>query len=239
MWRAFAQRRASYNISLMSDRRYTDEEVQRIFARAAEEQQGAKQALPAGEGTSLARLQDIAREAGLSPELVTQAARELDQPAPVPPPRILGIPIGVARTVELDRKMSDDEWERLVVRLRETFDARGQLETHGAFRTWRNGNLSVMLEPGANGHRVRFRTVKGDTRGLVAAGTTMLVATATMGVVTLVSPVESVAAAISSFTGLAAIGVGLVFAGVTRLPSWRKQRQEQMDLLAKELLRGE
>lgn len=227
-----------HNISPMTERRYSDEEVRRIFAKAAEEQQRTAQALPASEGTSLARLQEIAREAGLTPELVSQAAREIDQPAPVAPPRVLGIPIGVSRTVELGRRLSDQEWEHLVVRLRETFDARGQLEVHGAFRTWRNGNLSVMLEPSGDGHRVRFRTVKGDSRGLVAAGATMLVTGGVMAVVTMLSPVENVAQALSSLTGIAIIGAGLLFAGVARLPSWRKERQEQMDRLAKEFLRS-
>lgn len=220
----------------MTDRRYSDEEVRRIFARAAEEQQRTAQALPPSEGTSLARLQEIAREAGLSPELVKVAAQELDQPAPVPPPRVLGIPIGVSRTVELGRRLSDQEWEQLVVRLRETFDARGQLESHGAFRTWRNGNLTVMLEPSGDGHRVRFRTFKGETRSLVTAGASMLGISGLMSVLAALSD-ATFRQGLASVSGIALGGLALLTVGLVRLPSWRRQRQEQMDRLANELLR--
>src|SRR5687768_8444679 len=108
----------------MTERRYSDEEVDAIFTRASEVEQDAPQRLQSAEGRTLAELQAIGREAGLSPEAVAQAARALDQPAQPVPSRFLGLPLGVARTVTLDRRLTDQDWERLVVQLRETFNAR-------------------------------------------------------------------------------------------------------------------
>jgi hypothetical protein len=60
----------------MTERRYTDEEVEQIFARASEtEQETTRQLRSASEGMTLAQLQQIGTEAGLSPDLVAQAAR--------------------------------------------------------------------------------------------------------------------------------------------------------------------
>jgi hypothetical protein len=49
---------------------------------------------------------------------------------------ILGLPIGVARTVNLNRRLTDQEWEHLVVQLREVFNAAGITRSDGSFRQW-------------------------------------------------------------------------------------------------------
>ena len=109
----------------MSDRRFNDDEVAAIFAKATDEQQSSQRQLPSSEGLTLAQLQAIGREAGISPERVAQAAFELDHAGNSTSLRFLGLPLGVGRTVELGRRLSEEEWEQLVVDLRETFDARG------------------------------------------------------------------------------------------------------------------
>lgn len=131
----------------MTERRYSEAEVTAIFERAAEAQQSARRQLPAGEGMSLAQLQDIGREVGIPSELVDQAARSLEREGQPASRKFLGLPIGVGRTIELGRKLTDEEWERLVVDLRETFDAKGRVRYDGPFREWTNGNLQALLEP--------------------------------------------------------------------------------------------
>ncbi len=79
--------------------------------------------------------------------------------------RVLGLPLGVGRTVELGRKLTDEEWDHLVVDLRETFDARGQVRQDGSLRQWTNGNLQALLEPTPTGDRLRLRTMNGNARG--------------------------------------------------------------------------
>lgn len=88
--------------------------------------------------------------------------------------RWLGLPIGVSRTIELDRKLSESEWERLVVDLRETFDARGRERSEGNFRQWTNGNLQALVEPMGAGDRVRLRTIKGTMRNVIRGGSALL-----------------------------------------------------------------
>src|SRR4029078_13202650 len=103
----------------MSERRYDDDEVAAIFRAAAEDRR-----LPAGsssgdDGLTLAELQAIGREVGISADDVASAAIALDVKGAATQRTVLGFPIGVARTVELNRRLSDEEWELLVVRLRE------------------------------------------------------------------------------------------------------------------------
>jgi hypothetical protein len=58
------------------ERTYSDSEVALVLKRAAELEQ--RRGSPRGEGLTLAQLEDIAREAGLDPSLVAEAALELD-----------------------------------------------------------------------------------------------------------------------------------------------------------------
>src|SRR5512145_1808032 len=100
----------------MSERRYTDDEVAEIFARASEVERAAPRRLASSEGLTLSDLEQIGREAGLAPESIAHAARDLDRARqPAPAARFLGLPLGVARTVYRDRRLTDEEWERLVV----------------------------------------------------------------------------------------------------------------------------
>lgn len=158
----------------MAERRYTEEEVAQIIQRAAENQQSPKHQLVPVDGLTLTELQEIGREVGISPELVQHAAESLDAPPQRGSRRWLGLPIGVSRTIELDRKISESEWERLVVDLRETFDACGSVRSEGNFKQWTNGNLQTLVEPMGAGDRVRLRTIKGNMRNVIRGGLTLL-----------------------------------------------------------------
>ena len=220
----------------MTERRYDDDEVAAIFARASEAEQETQRRLPSGEGRTLAELQAIGREAGISPELVAQAARSLDQPSQQPAPAtFLGLPLGVTRTVNLDRRLTDEEWERLVVALRETFDARGITRTEGSLRQWANGNLQVLVEPDGEGQRIRFRTLHGNARALMLAGLGVMgVAVATMVAMLLTGTIGN-ADPLESLGSMALIGAGLFGVGALRLPGWAKLRRRQMEQLSQQL----
>lgn len=216
----------------MTDRRYSEEEAEEIFRLAAESEHGATASLTPSEGMTLVQLREIGREAGLHPDLVERAARTLDR---VPPStrRFLGFPLGAGRVVELNRELTDAEWQRLVGELRDTFDARGVIREDGAFRQWTNGNLTVAVEPTPSGHRVRFRTVRGGARemmlmglGMVGMGLVLLLVTALPG-----GPETSLPGA--GFLSLMGLGMFGVSAG--RLPGWARLRQRQMDALAERL----
>ena len=218
----------------MSERRYSEDEVAEIFERATEAQKLAVRPSSSSEGLTLKELQDIGREVGVTPEVVASAARSLEVRSPSPRRTFLGLPIGVGHAVELEQPLTDSEWHRLVVSMRETFDARGKLKDEGAFKQWTNGNLEVLLEPTPTGQRLRLRTLKGNATGMIVVGAAHLgfaafvlvemLATGTLG---------------ERFVGLVtvlAIGLGLLVPAVVRLPGWARLRQRQMEEIAERAL---
>jgi hypothetical protein len=94
----------------MSERRYTDEEVAAIFERATETEPTALPPPVADKGMTLASLLEIGREVGVPPALISQAARSLDMAGKATSRTFLGLPIGVGRTIEFDRPLSDSDW---------------------------------------------------------------------------------------------------------------------------------
>src|SRR5258705_9053308 len=153
----------------MPDRRYNDKEIAAIFRAATDGPADPQPEVPRDEGLTLADLQAIGREVGIAPDAIVRAAQGLDVRRGAAR-TFLGLPLGVARTVNLNRRLTDAEWERLVVQLREVFDARGTTRSEGSLRQWSNGNLQVLLEPTETGHRLRFGTVHGAARAAIGAG---------------------------------------------------------------------
>src|SRR3989449_11005906 len=162
----------------MDERRYNDKEIAAIFRAAAEAQQNPPHDVPRDEGLTLPDLQAIGREVGIPSDAVERAAQALDVRLDATSRTFLGLPIGVARTVNLNRRLTDEEWERLVVQLRDVFNARGRTRTDGSLRQWTNGNLQVLLEPTETGHRLRFGTLHGGARASIGAGIAALRVTA-------------------------------------------------------------
>jgi len=179
---------------------------------------------------TLADLQAIGREVGIASDAVAQAAQALDVRLDAASRTFLGLPIGVARTVNLNRRLSDAEWERLVVQLREVFNARGTTRSEGSLRQWTNGNLQVLLEPTETGHRLRFGTMHGAARASIGAGFAALGVGATIAIVSAIGGTLGVA--IPGLAFLAVAGVGMIASGALRLPRWARLRGRQMEALA-------
>ncbi len=217
----------------MNERRYSEDEVSAIFERAAEAQQAVRRTLPPGEGLTLTDLRAIGREVGIPAELIDLAARSVDQQGREASRTFLGLPLGVGRTVDLGRRLTDDEWERLVVDLRETFDARGALRSDGSLRQWTNGNLQALLEPTPTGHRLRLRTVMGGARQSMTVGLGMLGVSATVVIASAVT--GHVAEALAATGSLMGIGAALFAVGAARLPGWARTRRRQMEGIAARL----
>jgi hypothetical protein len=217
----------------MTDRRYNDEEVSAIFAKSAEGPQvpqGPSLQASRSDGLTLAELQDIGREVGIAPEAVAHAARALDVQPRAIARTVLGLPIGVERIIELDRRMTDAEWELLVVQLREVFHARGTLSASGSFRQWTNGNLQALLEPTPTGHRLRLSTYKGNARASMLLGLgTLGVAAALFVASTLGGHLGGAVLEIGMFS---ALGIGLIANGALRVSGWARLRGRQFDAIA-------
>jgi hypothetical protein len=219
----------------LSERRYNEEEVAAIFERASEVSLAGPRQASSGEGMTLAELQDIGREVGIPADSIALAAQALGQGGQATSRSFMGLPLGVARTVYLGRPLSDAEWERLVVDLRDTFNARGTVKSHGSLRQWTNGNLQVLLEPTATGDRVRLRTAKGGALGSLVSGM-LLVGLSAAGLIGAAAQGLLGDATLLSTMGLSALaGAGIVASNAVRLPRWGRTRQRQMDEIAARL----
>lgn len=213
----------------MTERQYSDEEMAAIFARASETEHTALPASAEGKGLTLAALQDIGREVGISPEAISRAARSLDRVGHPLSAKFMGLPIGVGRTVELDRPLSDSDWEALVADLRTTFQARGVVRYDGPFRQWTNGNLQALVEPTRTGHRLRLQTMKGNSRTLMTGGGIVLAGAAATLIAIATTAGLANSGALTGIGFMALVGVGMFTAGAARVSGWARRRSSQID----------
>jgi hypothetical protein len=220
----------------MTERRFNEAEVAAIFERATTAQQNTPVPLASSEGMSLADIQAIGKEVGIAPELLADAAKAVARGGKESARRFLGFPIGVARTVELDRNLTENEWERLVADLRETFDARGKVRSEGGLKQWTNGNLQALLEPTTAGQRLRLRTLKGSSLAAINMGIGMV---AIAGITFFVTAIRGApdAGLYSSLVTLAAMGAAAVGFGALQVPRWARERRRQMQEIAERLTR--
>ena len=216
----------------MTERRYTEDEIATIFRAAAEGPSVAPHHLSRADGLTLADLQTIGRDVGLSPDAVAQAAQTLEVRQGAVSRTLLGLPIGVERRVTLRRRLSDEEWEQLVVQLREVFKARGKMKTEGTLRQWTNNNLYVLLEPTPTGDRLRLGSLHGGAVASLRLGLVALGASALLGIAKLSGVPLADAGAIA---GLVAGGLVLVANAAVRLPGWARLRGRQMEDVAAQL----
>jgi hypothetical protein len=215
----------------MSDRRFTDEEVQQILAAAAQSEGAERTTSDAESGMTLAELQRVASEAGLSSTAIAKAAAALDHKSVVlADPRILGLKTGVAQSVTLSRPLSDVEWRKVVAVLRDTFAASGREEQVEGRREWRNGNLRVTLESVGDGAWLEMRTQKESARGLVRSGLAIVGVSAIVEVVLAVTGANAGGMAGVLTTTLA--GAGMAAFGALQLPTWLSARRRQFAAIA-------
>lgn len=215
-------------------RRYDEQEIAEILQRATEADAAAPPPA-AGTGLTLAQIQEVASEVGIAPARIEHAARSLDLPKASPPARFLGAPRSVARMVPLVRPLSDDEWMRLVVILRETFGAKGTVESIGPLRTWYNGNLQVHVEPWEGGHRVRMSTFKGNVTELTIMGSLFLFMATLTGLLIYFKKGMDVGLIMSAMFG--ALGLGVIGSTRLALPFWADRRAAQMEEIAERIPR--
>lgn len=124
-------------------RRYDDEEVTAILRRATELGRDDPRRLGASTGTSLQELEEIAREAGIPPDLIRRAAREVDAGASGGGrlrgwDRFYGNRTRVVREVEVEGEVPEDALPDIVAVIERTTDQRGHASFLGRTLTWRS-----------------------------------------------------------------------------------------------------
>lgn len=163
----------------MAERRYDDEEVREILVRATElrpELPALAAASPTLDGLTLTELQAAAAEAGIAPDRVAEAAHELvvDRAVLAPSTTRLTVPVSTSHVVRIPRMLTSDEWDRFVVRLRDSFQTPGEVRIEGSLRTWHHGTLRVLLEPLDEGARLRFESGDDSARGTLEGALVLL-----------------------------------------------------------------
>lgn len=215
---------------MSQERKYREEEIAEIFEAASARSGSGAGALQPAEGLTLAELQAIGSEVGMTRESVAEAAAALDLRREALRGSDFGMPVSVRRTVDLPRAPTEREWEMLVAELRETFDAKGRVSSRGEVREWTNGNLHAYVEPTAAGYRLRLRTTKGDAVGLNRMGAAGMV----MALVAVLFLFLSGELPESLFVPMliAAMGGGALAFNALRLPGWAEEREAQMERVA-------
>ncbi|WP_419947491.1 hypothetical protein [Candidatus Palauibacter sp.] len=215
------------------ERRYGEDEIRQVFARAAEAAEEERASLPSrvDGGLTLGELQAVGLEVGLAPERVAAAAAELDAPPRrVPRRKLLGVPISAGRIVDLPRELTDREWQFLVAELRATFDAKGEVKAEGGIREWSNGNLHAVLEQTEAGHRLRLGTRKGDALETTFVGAMFSVMAVIVAFIMVADGREGAALLVPALMGFG--GGGVLVANALRLPRWAGERERQMEHVA-------
>jgi hypothetical protein len=220
-------------------RRFTDEEVAQILAAASVDSARGVVGPDAAAGLTLPEIQSVAAEVGIAADVIAQAALRVQRGDLIPTQRrtVVGLPVALSRTIEFAQPVSDIEWDRIVVALRDTFEARGVVTREGSVREWRNGNLRAVLERTAQGDRLRLATRRGDAGFFPRIGLLLLsIATALAGTIALVGATNE--RYISAAIILGTLGVGALLRNVIVLPAWARRRAEQMESLGRVIAEG-
>ncbi len=218
------------------ERRYSESEIKEIFGRASAHQRETQQ-MSSSHGLTLSELQQIGREVGISPRSVAEAAKSLERGIEAAEPKTyLGQPVTVARSVGLPRTLSDAEWEELVVDLRHTFSASGEVRNEGSLRQWRNGNLHGLIEPAESGSRLRLQSFHEMARNQLIGGLVFFVMNLAFLALSAAAGKFGMNGETFMLSMFAAAGLGVFGHGAYRLRSWITRRGNQMEGVAERLL---
>ena len=163
------------------ERRFNEEEVALIIKRAAELQQTEQVENDVSNALSLSDVEQIAREAGIDPKLIRQAALGLDKPSTtVRPSPWIGAPTRIVFERAVDGEVSTDEFEPLIAEVRRTFGDNGVPSVLGRSLAWssssgrrrrgrgRQVDVSVVVRGGLT--TIRVEEEMGNTAGALFGG---------------------------------------------------------------------
>jgi len=119
---------------MTDNRRYGEDDIRKIFERAGSTEGSRQRTDISSEGLTLAELQVIAEEVGLSAARIAEAAATLNLPSARERRNLLGKPVSISQTVLLARLPTDYEWELLLAELRSTFGVLGRDQSKGNTR---------------------------------------------------------------------------------------------------------
>jgi hypothetical protein len=119
-------------------RRFTETDTDAILRRTAELASGAD-AVPGSRGLTIDEMESLATEAGLDPELVRRAAREISLRDAQRPTPGLGAPRRVLLERILPGELSEGVWEAMVGEIQRSLGSMGSPASVGRTRMWSVG----------------------------------------------------------------------------------------------------
>ena len=150
------------------DRRFTDREMRLIFERAGEADVGAQ----GDRGYSLAEMQEIARQVGLSPTEIARAASTISSPQASYP--MLGGPIRFHASHTLNGKLTEDGIASVALKIREATGFHGELREVPGGAEWRvrsaTGLIVVDFTAKGAGTRIDLTVARDDEAAVTAIG---------------------------------------------------------------------
>jgi hypothetical protein len=168
------------------DRKFSEEEVALIIKRAAELQQTQQIESEPSNALTLSEVEQIAREAGIDPKLIRQAAHGLDRPSETARPSPwLGAATRLVFERVIDGEISVDEFEPLINEIRRTLGDNGVPSVLGRTLAWtssyvggrrrNNGrmvNVNIVSRSGVTTVRVEeeLRNIAGALFGGLVGG---------------------------------------------------------------------
>ena len=152
------------------ERRYTDQEFALILRKAAELQDRSGVAAPAEGGLSLTEIAAIAREVGLDPDRVAQAAAELDSVRPARLSRLLGGSAHHRFETSVPGTLPPDAYPRVIDAVRAASRLHGEArETLGSVE-WRASDgltqLFVTITPSPDATRIVVTADRSSAQGV-------------------------------------------------------------------------
>jgi hypothetical protein len=212
---------------MTAERSYTDQEVALILRRAMEMQSdGTARA----EGVSLATLRDIAREIGLDPELVSEAARQLPGSEVSAVGRFFGG--GTRHDIHLvhDAPLNPEQLQDLAMTIRSAMQHQGQTQEVMGSLEWKTtaGEVSqVAVTASTHGGctSVHIITDRGGAALLTGVGSIALGLFAGAITGAIVEP--------GVVGGVALMGGGLAGGVVLARAIWRRNTQKFREKLAR------
>jgi len=141
----------------MAERRFTDQEIGLVLRRAVElEESSPSSGLPSARGLTLGELQDIAREAGIDPGMVSRAVEELEGRRGIEPLSLFGSSPVKREVRTVPGELSKEAVGELIRIVDEEVAAQGTVtEALGRIRWTSNSRFlstQVSVEPSGGGY---------------------------------------------------------------------------------------
>ena len=234
----------------MSERTYTEQEIATLLERASELQIRQKQNYDGKPGLTLSELESIARESGLDPSYIKQAAQELDQPGSQLQKSRTG---STATNVFVERwvpgKLTTPAWEEVVAELRHRFDSDlgktmgqpdmgiGTTEETDKTVVWKHTSVSgietrVMIHRRKNGMRLKLSKRVGWAGNMTESGTYGFA----FGTLALILSTVFLKAPPAGAVAIGLAVMAVVFPSVLVIDrAWRKKKHRELKELSEHL----